>query len=247
MSWKHVLSLLLIIVCITKISFAQPEASIRPIKALKDITPKRIVFDEAGKKTPIVIRSESDAEKYLVPDELKKLGKQVNFGKQIVLVFAWRGSGQDRLEYSVLESFPEQIVFSFKPGRTRDLRPHVRVFALRANVKWNGKPANASGPAAKDKEYIKVEVKGKLNSQVFAIGGETTGVQISANGVVWELDLGKNAALKKAAAELNEKVVVVTGTLNVKAGVEIRKRWIVTVATLRDATAGNRKVEDKAR
>ena len=36
--------------------------------------------------------------------------------KQIVLVFAWRGSGQDRLTYNVLESFPEQIAFKFTPG-----------------------------------------------------------------------------------------------------------------------------------
>ena len=35
------------------------------------------------------------------------------------------------------ESFPEQITFRIQPGRTRDLRPHVRVFALRGNVKWS--------------------------------------------------------------------------------------------------------------
>ena len=82
-------------------------------------------------------------------------------------------------------------------------------------------------------EYIKVEVKGKLNSHVVAIGGETTGVQITANGVTWELELGKDAKLRELAEKLNGKVVVATGELNVKSGVEIQKRWIVTVAALR--------------
>ncbi len=62
--------------------------------------------------------------------------EQVDFEKQIVLVFAWRGSGQDKLDYVVAESFPEQITFTYRPGRTRDLRPHVYAYALRSNVAW---------------------------------------------------------------------------------------------------------------
>jgi hypothetical protein len=27
-------------------------------------------------------------------------------------------------------------MFSCKPGRTRDLRPHVKVYVLRSNAKW---------------------------------------------------------------------------------------------------------------
>ena len=68
-----------------------------------------------------------------------KLRKQVDFAKQFVLLFAWRGSGQDRLDAAVAESYPEQIFFSYAPGRTRDLQEHVRVFALRSNVKWSVK------------------------------------------------------------------------------------------------------------
>jgi hypothetical protein len=56
-----------------------------------------------------------------------------------VLVFAWQGSGGDKLEYAILESFPEQIPFSLRPGLTDDIRSHTRVFALRSNVKWSVK------------------------------------------------------------------------------------------------------------
>jgi hypothetical protein len=57
----------------------------------------------------------------------------------MVLVFAWKGSGQDKIEYTVAESYPEQIQFVYQRGRTRDLRTHFKIFVLRANVKWSAK------------------------------------------------------------------------------------------------------------
>ena len=104
--------------------------------AIKEVSvePSKPAF--GGWSEPVEIRSAEEAEKHFEGDALAKLNKEVDFEKQIVLVFSWRGSGQDMLEYAVLESFPEQVVFSYKPGRTRDLRPHVHVYALRSNVRW---------------------------------------------------------------------------------------------------------------
>ena len=93
-------------------------------------------FKAASRKKPLIIRSEQDAAKHFSKEALAKLKKQVDFKRQFVLVFAWRGSGQDRLRYNVAKSFPERVFFRYKPGRTRDLRPHIYVFALRSNVKW---------------------------------------------------------------------------------------------------------------
>ena len=56
---------------------------------------------------------------------------------QVLLLFAWRGSGQDRLEYQLQPSPAGEIVFFFSPGRTRDLREHHKVFVLRADVAWS--------------------------------------------------------------------------------------------------------------
>lgn len=117
-------------------ALAAPDASILPIKDLKAVKPNETVFKEASRQKPLVIKSEKEAAEYFGMDALAALKKQVNFEQQIVLVFAWRGSGQDRLAYSVAESFPEQVFFEYKPGRTKDLRPHTYVFALRSNVKW---------------------------------------------------------------------------------------------------------------
>ena len=108
-----------------------------PITTIQDVTPKPSVFDAASRNKPLVIRSQKDAAQHFAKDHLARLNKQVDFDKQFVLVFAWKGSGQDRLDVAVAESYPEQIMFSYTPGRTRDLRPHIYVYALRSNVKWS--------------------------------------------------------------------------------------------------------------
>jgi len=83
------------------------------------------------------LRSVKEAVDYFPEGELAKLTQQVNFAQQFVLLFGWRGSGQDRLESVVAESYPEQVTFTYKPGRRRDLRKNVRVHALRLNVTWS--------------------------------------------------------------------------------------------------------------
>lgn len=56
------------------------------------------------------------------------LAKMVNFRRENLLVFRWSGSGMDRL---TLESGPgKEVQLHFTPGRTRDLRQHVKVFAV---------------------------------------------------------------------------------------------------------------------
>ena len=108
------------------------------IVELKKLKTESLVFKDASRTKPVVLKTEEAAAKYFSKGELAKLKKAANFKKQIVLIFAWKGSGQDKMEFSVAESFPEQVFFSYKPGRTRDLRPHVKVYALRSNVKWSG-------------------------------------------------------------------------------------------------------------
>jgi len=229
-----VLGLLTLPIALVALCFAHPNANVPPVKKINDAKPMTSVFDVASRDKPLAIRSEKDAARYFKGDDLVKFLKQTDFDHQFALVFAWRGSGQDQMEYSVLESFPEQVVFNYKPGRTRDLRSHVQVFALRSNVKWKMNTDSASNSSEDANEYIKVKIKGKLNNQVFAIGGETTGTVISANGVTWELDLSDSAELRGNAEKLHDRVVVVSGTLQIKRGIEIQQRWIVTVDSIKN-------------
>ena len=85
------------------------------------------------------------------------------------------------------------------------------------------------------KDVIQVEVTGTIRTGLMAIGAETTGTVIEAGGVAWELDFGGNPALQTQAKGLNGKRATVTGTYRRKAGVEIPRREIVTVTTLRPA------------
>jgi hypothetical protein len=87
----------------------------------------------------------------------------------------------------------------------------------------------------KEAEYIKVEVKGLLKHGLVAIGGETTGTTITAKGLTWELDLGRDKSRAQLAEELSGKKALVTGTLEVRKGIEVEQRWIVTVSTLKPA------------
>ncbi|MBM4153986.1 MAG: hypothetical protein FJ221_03045 [Lentisphaerae bacterium] len=113
-----------------------PGAALPPVCEVKDLVPHPGVFDVATWRTPLVLDSAVGAAKHFDAGNMTALAKQADFATQVVLVFAWRGSGQDRLNVAVAESYPEQVFFTLRPGRTRDLREHVRIFALRKNVAW---------------------------------------------------------------------------------------------------------------
>src|SRR4051812_21351718 len=93
--------------------------------------------------------------------------------------------------------------------------------------------SQAGGDKGKDekKEYVKVEIKGKLQTGVMAIGGESTGIVITADGARFELDLGKNKEWHELADKLNGKTALVTGNLATRKGVEVKSRTIVTVSS----------------
>lgn len=88
---------------------------------------------------------------------------------------------------------------------------------------------------AADQEARKVEMKGTLRTGIVAIGGETTGTIIQAKQGTFELDFGKNKELRQQVERLNGKVVLVAGTLDVRKGVEVKERRIITVTKLEEA------------
>jgi hypothetical protein len=93
--------------------------------------------------------------------------------------------------------------------------------------------AMLAADSALAEESITVTVVGTLRTGIVAIGGETTGTTITAKGIKFELDFGKKAELRAAAEKLDGKLVTVSGTLERRAGVEIKERWIVTVTSMK--------------
>ena len=80
--------------------------------------------------------------------------------------------------------------------------------------------------------YAKVEIKGIIQTNMAAIGGETTGTVIKVGDLSWELDLGENRALQELAERLNGKTVLIKGTLMKIKGTEIGERNVVVVESL---------------
>jgi hypothetical protein len=93
----------------------------------------------------------------------------------------------------------------------------------------------AAAMAVAGDDSIDVVVRGTLRTGIMAVGGETTGTTITARGATWELDLRGTPGLMQRAESLAGRRVVVTGSLEVRPGVERRQRSIVTVKTLEAA------------
>jgi len=127
-----------LILCASAIA-EETKAALPPIEAIAAPKPSKVPKDEVNEKKPLVITSLEQATKHFTDEDLDELKKKVDFTKQQLLIFAWSGSGQDKITYDVGESDPEQIFFTYQPGRTRDLRPHLYVYVLRSNVKWSVK------------------------------------------------------------------------------------------------------------
>jgi len=90
-------------------------------------------------------------------------------------------------------------------------------------------------PAADPAHDIKT-FEGTLATGIMAIGGETTGTELTMkDGSKIELDLGKDVKLGALADSLNGKAVVVTGEFKTVQGVEIKERKVLVVETLKAA------------
>lgn len=85
-----------------------------------------------GLKDPTVITSAEELAKQFEDNALQgQILKQVDLAKQKLLYFAWSGSGGDKITFEVGkgDKAPE-VIFRYKPGLTRDLRPHFHLFAV---------------------------------------------------------------------------------------------------------------------
>ena len=102
-----------------------------------------------------------------------------------------------------------------------------RLFALTSLLCLLALPALAA-----DKE---VQVRGTLKTGIVAIGGETTGTIVRTKAGTFELEFGKDKELRALAKKLDGKEVVVSGPLQVRKGVEVKERRIITVKTLKAA------------
>jgi hypothetical protein len=94
---------------------------------------------ERGKITEPTVIVDAAALAKAFPDEKAqaRIKEQVDLSRQQLLYFRWAGSGQDKLEArEQKEGQTVLILFEYSPGRTRDLRQHMELVAVRKGLKW---------------------------------------------------------------------------------------------------------------
>ena len=77
---------------------------------------------------PIVLQSMEDALKHLTRASMEKI--DVDFEKQQLVIFAWQGSGADRLRGHLAPSKGAAANFQYTQGQSKDLRTHSSVYAM---------------------------------------------------------------------------------------------------------------------
>src|SRR5262249_22787773 len=86
-----------------------------------------------GPKNPTKIASVEEL-KRILPD--RDLLNETNFAAEYLLLFAWQGSGEDKLSYRLERGNEPAVVFTFVGGATKDLKTHVRLYAIPKNASW---------------------------------------------------------------------------------------------------------------
>lgn len=85
---------------------------------------------------------------------------------------------------------------------------------------------------------VTVNIVGKLQTGIVAIGGETTGTTIKSDNITFEVDLTADRGFQAVAQNFNNRRVRILGSLSKKNGVEIRERWIVKATSIEEVATG---------
>lgn len=104
------------------------EANSESIQSMLKNEETKTVLDKL--KAPLVITSLEQALKHLTRESMEKIADEVDFETQQVAVFAWQGSGEDRLMGRMPQAEGAEATFTYLAGRTRDLKPHCSIFAM---------------------------------------------------------------------------------------------------------------------
>ena len=111
----------------------EPPADVKP----RELKLDKVTASSPGPKgrfgDPTKITSKKELKEAIArPETVEAISKQVDFSKEIVLLFSWDGSGRDTLTF---ERNKKEVAFTRTLGRTRDLRFHVKVFAVPKGTK----------------------------------------------------------------------------------------------------------------
>lgn len=119
--------ILLVALAASLTTFAGEPGKLREI----DAKGAKIEFEKGKVTAPKMIASADELDKALPGAEGIK--KQVDFTKDKLVLFAWGGSGGDKLS-AKLSDDGKLVTFNYQGGLTRDFRRHVHLFAIPKNA-----------------------------------------------------------------------------------------------------------------
>ena len=120
-------------------AIAKADAKATPgVKELKGIKPVASATGRGSANKPTAIKDKVALAKAFSDKAAQQaILKQVDFKKEILLVFRWAGSGQDRIVATSQKTKDGlAVVFGYSRGLTRDLRRHFKVYAVAKDAKW---------------------------------------------------------------------------------------------------------------
>lgn len=114
-------------------AFADDAKTVRPLE-IKGLP----VNAEGPFGKPTVVGTAEELEKLVADKDARaEITKAVDLTKESLVVFAWGGSGGDKLTFVVEKGEKGPVVvFGLTRGLTRDLRQHVHAFAVSKDATW---------------------------------------------------------------------------------------------------------------
>ncbi|VTR90857.1 unnamed protein product [Gemmata massiliana] len=114
---------------------AAPVLAAEEKSVVKEIPTKdlKVKVPDGGKATePAEIKSAEDlAKSPVLKDAADDVKKAVDFSKEKLLVFAWAGSGGDKVALAgETKDGKTALTLTYTRGLTRDLRQHVKLFVV---------------------------------------------------------------------------------------------------------------------
>ncbi|MBY0230998.1 MAG: hypothetical protein K2W96_17060 [Gemmataceae bacterium] len=117
------------LVMVAMLADAEPPA--KPVKTREITAVKRLVTELGGDPMkPVRLKSEKELADAVGDEAAKAILKEVDFKKEHLLLFAWAGSGGDRIEPT--DSKRGDAAFAYTRGKRKDLRKHAKLFAIDA-------------------------------------------------------------------------------------------------------------------
>jgi hypothetical protein len=126
---------LTLLFCAAVIVAGDPEPKDGKASEARELKVKDIKVDSKpgrGPKATKITSAKELADAIADKDSQDKLAKLVDFKKEYLLMFFWQGSGGDRITFKVED---KEVVFAYKRGLTRDLRRHVKFYAIPNKLK----------------------------------------------------------------------------------------------------------------